>query len=85
MPILGDGDERGCEVVVAKRSVTWRMLHECGTSEGVWEILLYKGKSALEWEVANGGMPLYSLQRHVHDSDTGHKALCPVSMAPLRR
>ncbi len=43
---------------------TWRMLQECGTSEGVWEIFLYNGKSALEWEVANDGMPLYSLQRH---------------------
>jgi hypothetical protein len=42
----------------------WHMLQECGTSEGVWEVFLYSGKSALEWEVANGGMPLYSLQRH---------------------
>lgn len=44
----------------------WRMLHECGTSEGVWEIFLYKGQSALEWQVANNGMPLYSLQRSAH-------------------
>ena len=42
----------------------WFMLQECGTSEGVWEIFLYHGKSALEWEVGNGGNPLKTLQRH---------------------
>jgi hypothetical protein len=42
----------------------WFMLQECGTSEGVWEIFLFKGKSALEWEVGNGGNPLKTLQRH---------------------
>jgi hypothetical protein len=31
------------------------MLQECGTSEGVWEVFLYSGTSALEWKVANGG------------------------------
>ena len=42
----------------------WFMLQECGTSEGVWEIFLYTGRSALEWEVGNGGNPLKTLQRH---------------------
>ena len=42
----------------------WWCLQECGTSEGVWEIFLYSGTSALNWTVANNGNPLRSLQRH---------------------
>jgi hypothetical protein len=49
----------------------WRMLQECGTASGVWQIFLYTapgaGASALgPWVVGNGGAPLSQLQRHSH-------------------
>lgn len=42
----------------------WKMLQECGTTRGVWEIFLYEGSSPTSWKVGNGGEPLTQLQRH---------------------
>jgi len=42
----------------------WKMLQECGTKAGVWQIFLYEGSSPLDWAVANDGKPLQQLQRH---------------------
>ena len=61
----------------------WHMLQECGTSEGVWEVFLYSGTSALNWTVANGGSPLRTLQRHARSMFGGcHIATVDGQYAP---
>jgi mannan endo-1,4-beta-mannosidase len=64
VPLPPNGTMFGNRAVWKESEGVWKMLQECGTTDGVWEIFLYEGTSAIEWKVANGGAPLRQLQRH---------------------
>eukprot|EP00040_Diaphanoeca_grandis_P008818 m.46529 g.46529 ORF g.46529 m.46529 type:complete len:347 (-) comp20271_c0_seq1:437-1477(-) len=64
VPVPPTGTLFGNRAVWKDDDGTWKLLQECGTTEGVWQIFLYEGTDILTWKVANGGKPLLDLQRH---------------------
>lgn len=64
VPLPPTGTLFGNRAVWKEPDGTWRLLQECGTKEGVWQIFLYTGTDVLTWKVANQGNPLTQLQRH---------------------
>ena len=81
--LILDYFDAGNRAVWKEAEGKWHMLQECGTSEGVWEVFLYSGTSALNWTVANGGNPLRTLQRHAKSMFGGcHIATVDGAYAP---
>jgi hypothetical protein len=83
VPLPPSGTMFGNRAVWKEAEGVWRMLQECGTTDGVWEVFLYYGTSALEWAVANEGAPLRQLQQHPHSMYGGcHVATIDGTVTP---
>jgi sucrose-6-phosphate hydrolase SacC (GH32 family) len=66
IPVPPDGKLFGNRAVWKEDDGSWKMLQECMTTNGVWQIFLYEGTDPLTWAVGNGGKPLVQLQRHAN-------------------
>lgn len=64
VPLPPNGTLFGNRAAWKEADGRWKMLQECGTTSGVWQIFLYEGTDPFTWSVGNGGQPLSQLQRH---------------------